>query len=736
MAKNILIVESPAKASTIEKYLGKDFKVLASYGHVRDLPSKNGSVDVDNDFKMNYQVSKDSEKNIRAIITALKTAETLYLATDLDREGEAISWHVWEEVKNRLKKKADKIQLKRIAFTEITKPALQHAVNNPRELSMNMINAQQARRALDYLVGFNLSPVLWRKVRGGLSAGRVQSVALRLICERENDIEAFKPQEYWSIEADFATPENKMLTARLYTYSGNKVEKFSFTDEKSAKEVEKALLTLNYTLTDVEKKKSRRFPAPPFITSTIQQEASRKLRFSAKKTMMLAQRLYEAGYITYMRTDSVHLAQEALNTIRNVIDDKYGKDYLPKEPNFFKNKSQNAQEAHEAIRPTNATRSPASLTVEDDQRKLYDLIWKRTIACQMTPAQLDKTALNISSDCKKHIFRATGSIITFQGFLKVYKEGLDDNAKDDTAEGLLPMVNQNDHMDMKELKPEQHFTEPPPRYSEATLVKSLEEHGIGRPSTYASIIATIQDRGYVRQEKRRFMPEDVGRIVNKFLTEHFTQYVDYDFTAKMENDLDAIANGDHGWKETLRNFWSPFKALVDDKIESVKKSDITSEETNEVCPTCKEGKLTIRLGRFGRFKGCNRYPECKHTEPLDGKKEESEREPPKETGVDCPECKKGAIVERKSRRGKIFYSCETYPKCKYALWDLPLNIPCKECNWPLTTTKETKRYGVVKKCPNCDWQDPPKPEPKSKKPAAKKKTPAKKKTAAKKTTKK
>ncbi len=748
--KNLVIVESPAKSKTIEKYLGPDFKVLASYGHVRDLPSKNGSVNPDEDFSMNYQVNPDSEKNIKAIVTALKSAETLYLATDPDREGEAISWHVWEEAKNRLSaKKLAELKVHRVVFTEITKTAVTYAIKNPRDIAMSMVNAQQARRALDYLVGFNLSPVLWRKVRRGLSAGRVQSVALRLVCDREDEIDAFKPEEYWTIAGLFngAQDSQKLLDfpAKLHTFKGKRVEKFSFTDEKTATSVVSTLNGHNYYIADVEKKQTKRRPAPPFMTSTIQQDAARRLYFSAKKTMMTAQRLYEAGHITYMRTDSVNLAQEAINGLRDAIATKYGAEYLPEKPNFYKSKQQNAQEAHEAIRPTNPANAPGSLKLEPDQAKLYQLIWQRTMACQMAPAKIDQTALVIQpKDDDAHIFRATGSVIVFPGFLKAYgmvanEDGTPANDKD----VLLPPLKKGDDVDVREIKPEQHFTEPPPRYSEASLVKTLEEYGIGRPSTYAAILSTIQDRGYVRLEQRRFHPEDVGRVVTNFLAEHFETYVDYDFTANMEEELDAISRGEKDWKPTLRDFWAPFKTRVDDKIESVKKSDVTSESTGETCPTCNKGELLIRLGRFGKFKGCNNYPECKHTEPLEGR-EAPERAAPVDTGVQCPSCKKANMVERKSRRGKIFYSCESYPTCKYATWDKPMAKPCPTCAWPITTEKETKRFGRVEKCPqeDCDWQDPPAPAKKAgaatktKKPAAKKtvaKKPAAKKVAVKKT---
>jgi DNA topoisomerase I len=733
---NIVIVESPAKSKTIEKYLGKDFKVMASFGHVRDLPSKNGSVDTDNDFNMNYKVSPQSEKVMKDITKAVKAADKLYLATDPDREGEAISWHVLEELKHRIKD-MDKKEVYRIQFNEITKTAVKHAVANPRELAMDMIDAQQARRALDYLVGFNLSPVLWRKVRTGLSAGRVQSVALRLVCEREDAIEAFNPEEYWSMEADFATPSGDTILSRLVTLDGVKQEKFSINNEKDAKAAEKSLNGLDYSVKSLKKKQVQRRPFAPFITSTLQIDASRKLRFSAKKTMSVAQRLYEAGLITYMRTDSVVIAQEAITAVRDTISNMYGADYVPENPNFYKTKSQNAQEAHEAIRPTDFNKLGKDLKLEDDQFKLYELIWKRTVSSQMAPAKLDQTSLTIADTSGKNEFRASGSIIVFAGFLKAYQVAVESGDSTD-KDKLLPSVTEADIMDLKKLMPEQHFTEPPPRYSEATLVKALEENGIGRPSTYASIISTIQDRGYVSQEKRRLTPEDVGRIVNKFLVEHFSKYVDLGFTADMENTLDEISRGEKKWKPVLEEFWSPFKTQIDDKIESVQKKDVTTEKTGEKCPTCGKGELLIRLGRYGKFKGCDQYPECKHIENIGGKND-APKEPPKSTGIKCPQCDTNDILERKSRRGKIFYGCGGYPKCKYALWNKPIEEPCPSCGNSFITMKETKRDGVTKICPNeeCGWQDPPAKEKKAKAPAkkkavAKKKAPAKKKTIKKK----
>jgi DNA topoisomerase-1 len=731
LSRNVVIVESPAKAKTIEKYLGKDFKVLASFGHIRDLPSKDGSVDPDNDFALNYVVPKESQKHIKAIADAVKQADTIYLATDLDREGEAISWHVLDELEKRLKGLVGK-EVKRIEFTEITKSAIQNAVANPRTLAMPLVDAQQARRALDYLVGFTLSPVLWRKVRSGLSAGRVQSVALRLICEREDEIEAFVAQEYWSIQGLFNASGTE-LPGKLWQYAGEKVEKFTFTNEEETTKAVTTLQQQTYSVSALEQKNTNRRPAPPFITSTLQQEASRKLGFGARRTMQAAQRLYEAGYITYMRTDSLSLSQDALNGLRRTIGNMFGDKYLPAKPNFYKSKSKNAQEAHEAIRPSDAGLTSDALNVdEDDQRRLYDLIWKRAIACQMAPATLKQTAITLSSADKQHAFRATGSVVVFDGFMKVYME---DAGEKDT---ILPAVEEGQELPLISVDGSQHFTEPPARYSEASLVKALEENGIGRPSTYAAIVSTIRDRGYVRLEQRRFYPEDVGRIVNKFLTEHFPKYVDLNFTAEMEEELDEIARGEREWKPMLREFWSPFKTLVDEKIQSVKKSDVTTERTGRTCPTCNKGELVIRLGRHGRFIGCDNYPECKHTEPLEGTAEADADKPQpqlEDTGVTCPKCKEGSLVERKSRRGKTFYSCSTYPKCDYAVWDKPIETPCPECNHPITTVRERKT-GDVTKCPNCNWQDPPMTEAEKKRAEAAKERWAKRKKTTKTTRKK
>ena len=550
MSKNLVIVESPAKAKTIEKYLGKDFQVLASYGHVRDLIPKEGAVDPSNDFAMKYEVIDRNQRHVQAISKALKTADTLYLATDPDREGEAISWHLLELLKDKklIKNKA----VHRVVFHEITKKAVTEAIANPEELAINLINAQQARRALDYLVGFNLSPLLWKKIRRGLSAGRVQSPALRMIVERELEIEAFQSREYWTIDAALTVQEQN-FKAKLTQYNNEKISQFSITDAELAEKTKNALLDTadgQLLVSKLEKKQQKRNPAPPFITSTLQQEAARKLGFTTKRTMIVAQQLYEGidiggetqGLITYMRTDSVNLSIEAVEEIRQLISEKFGPENVPKEPRLFKTKSKNAQEAHEAIRPTSPRYLPSEIKdyLSIEQYKLYDLIWKRTIACQMTHATLNMVAVDLSCGNGQHIFRATGSTIAAPGFMSVYLEGKDDSKESDDKESFLPPLEEGRPVPLNEIITAQHFTEPPPRYGEASLVKSLEEHGIGRPSTYASIISTLQNREYVTLNNKRFHPSDVGRIVNKFLTEHFTKYVDYDFTANLEDELDAL----------------------------------------------------------------------------------------------------------------------------------------------------------------------------------------------------
>lgn len=648
----VVIVESPAKAKTINKYLGDDFKVLASYGHIRDLPSKDGSVDPQNDFAMLWEVDGSSKKQLKSITDALKGATDLWLATDPDREGEAISWHVEQYLKEKGKLK--NINVHRVVFHEITKTAILEAFKNPRNVDTQLVDAYLARRALDYLVGFNISPILWRKLPGARSAGRVQSVALRLICERENEIEIFKSQEYWSIQGIFDSLKNEKITANLIQLHGKKLEKLSLSSEKQAQDAVAAIKAGLFKVSKVETKQSRRNPYAPFITSTLQQDASRRLGFTAKKTMQVAQKLYEGiniggetvGLITYMRTDSVVLSQDAIGQTRGFIEKNYDKRYLPSSPRAFKSKSRNAQEAHEAIRPTSISRAPEQLKniLDNDQFRLYELIWKRTVASQMASAVMDQMEVQMASADSQTILKATGSAIAFDGFLKLYQEAKDD--QENVGNALLPYVKVGEDVVLKEVMPKQHFTQPPPRYSEASLVSQLEELGIGRPSTYASIISVLQDRNYVRLDKRRFIPEDRGRIVTAFLEKWFNQYVEYGFTADLEEKLDFIAQGQGQWKHVLTEFWKDFYST----IESMKDLSITdvidalNEELGEhfigedkSCPKCKIGHLGIRISRFGSFIGCNRYPDCDYTRPLatnDESQEVSDMPEPRELGTD------------------------------------------------------------------------------------------------------
>ena len=609
MAKNLLIVESPAKAKTINKYLGKDFEVLASYGHVRDLVPKEGAVDPEHGFAMRYALIEKNEKHVAAIARAAGKAEAIYLATDLDREGEAISWHISEILRERGLLEGRSVQ--RVVFSEITPRAIKDAVARPRALAQDLVDAQQARRALDYLVGFNLSPVLWRKVQRGLSAGRVQSPALRMIVEREEEIEAFKAREYWSLDAQLAHA-GVAFTARLSKLKGKKFEQFDVTDATTAHAARAALLAAangHLVVSEVVSKERKRRAAPPFTTSTLQQEAARKLGFATSRTMRVAQGLYEGvalgiegnvGLISYMRTDSVSLSAEALGELREVIAREFGAHALPEKPNFYQNKSKNAQEAHEAIRPTSALRTPKSVTafLNDDQRKLYELIWKRAVASQMIPATLNTVSVDLACGAD-NAFRASGTTVVDPGFLAVYEEGRDQKSDDD-EQGKLPALAAGARVPLADILAEQHFTEPPPRYSEASLVKTLEEYGIGRPSTYASIIQVLLAREYVLLDQRRFRPTDVGRAVGKFLSQHFTQYVDYDFTARLEDELDAIARGEEAWVPLLEKFWAPFKRLVDDKTESVERSEATG--AREIGIDAVSGKpVSVRLGRYGPF---------------------------------------------------------------------------------------------------------------------------------------
>ncbi|EDN70550.1 DNA topoisomerase I [Beggiatoa sp. PS] len=769
MSKNLVIVESPAKAKTIKKYLGKDFEVLASYGHVRDLLPKAGAVDTNNDFVMHYQLIERNAKHVTAISKAMKGADTLYLATDPDREGEAISWHLQEILKD--KRLLDNKPVYRVAFHEITQHAIQEAIANPRELSMDLINAQQARRALDYLVGFNLSPLLWRKVSKGLSAGRVQSPALRLIAEREQEIENFKSTEYWTIEAQ-CQKESQNFTAKLNLFENKKLKQLptDIKDEKNeinvsnteqANHIRSTLLNLaqgQLQVTKVEKKQRKRKPASPFTTSTIQQEAARKLGFTAKRTMQIAQQLYEGidtgngavGLITYMRTDSLNLAGEAVTEIREAISELYGKDNLPAKPREYKTKAKNAQEAHEAIRPTSAKCYPKDLTnaLNKEQLKLYELIWKRTIACQMIDAKLNTVAVDLACS-EGNNFRANGSTIAHPGFMIVYQESVDDKKPGNDDEKMLPVLIEKEWLKLEDIAADQHFTEPPPRFSEASLVKSLEEFGIGRPSTYASIISTLQQREYVKLEKKRFIPTDIGRVVNKLLTEHFSRYVDYDFTAKLEDQLDEVSRGEQEWIPLMHRFWSQFKTLVDEKMQTVQKKDIAQETLDEKCPQC-GSQLIIRLSKRGRFIGCSAFPNCKYTRNLANDNEAGEGalpvnaapeviegrtcpkcgsplhqkqgpyskfigcsnypnckfieslEKPVDTQVTCPNCSKGTLIKKKSRYGSFFYACSTYPTCRYAIPNEPVVEPCPNCHWPVVMVKTTKKRGTEKICPQKD----------------------------------
>lgn len=760
MSKYLVIVESPAKTRTLKKFLGKDFEILASYGHVRDLLPKEGSVDTEHDFAMKYEVLEKNSKHVEAIAKSLKKADSLYLATDPDREGEAISWHVYELMQERKLLKNKPVH--RIVFYEITKSAIKYAIEHPREISMDLVNAQQARRALDYLVGFKLSPLLWRKIRRGLSAGRVQSPALRLIVEREQEIESFKVEEYWTIHA-LCHAQEQNFQARLLTYEGEKVSQFSFTNAEQSEKVVEQLQQIakgQLTVKDVSKKQRKRQPAPPFITSTLQQDAVYKLGFTARRAMRIAQQLYEGinigtesvGLITYMRTDSVNLSQDAIDELRDFIGQRYGKHFVPKTARAYKTRAKNAQEAHEAIRPTSVKRTPEQIKeyLSDEQFKLYQLIWQRSVACQMIPATINTVSIDLRAN-DLNIFRATGSTIADPGFMTVYQVSEEEHPKAEGAsneEGnWLPELQVGDKVKLNKIEPKQHFTEPPPRYSEATLVKILEEHGIGRPSTYATIIETLQQRNYAILDKKRFHPTDIGRIVNGFLTEYFQKYVDYDFTANLEDQLDAIARGEKLWKPVLSDFWEHFYSQLTTIDKSVQRQDVTTQLLDENCPKCAK-QLSLRLGKRGRFIGCTGYPDCDYTAEANKTAAENEAEAaalqaekeligdrlcpecdsplqiksgrfgkfigcsnypkckhieslkkPISTGVSCPRCHEGEILKKNSRRGKLFFACNRYPKCDYALWNEPVPTPCPKCQFPLLTRKLGKKKGNLLICP-------------------------------------
>jgi DNA topoisomerase-1 len=670
---DVVVVESPAKAKTINKYLGGDYKVLASFGHVRDLPPKDGSVRPDEDFAMDWESEDRGERQVSEIARALKGARRLFLATDPDREGEAISWHVQEMLARRGALKG--VEVRRITFNEITKRAVQHAIAHPRDLDAPLIDAYLARRALDYLVGFTLSPVLWRKLPGSRSAGRVQSVALRLICEREAEIEAFRAREYWTVEGRFQTPQGAPFSARLTHLDGKKLDQFDLPDEASAMRAKATVEAGSFSVASVEKRRVRRNPPPPFTTSTLQQEASRKLGMGAQQAMRTAQQLYEGvdirgetiGLITYMRTDGVQMAREAIADIRDHVKDAFGPNYMPAAPREYASKAKNAQEAHEAVRPTDVANTPEKIArfLDDRQRKLYELIWKRAVASQMQSAELDQTTVELADENRRTVLRATGSVIAFDGFLKLYREDEDDRAADaraglitgateDEESRTLPPMRENDPLKRGEIAANQHFTQPPPRYSEASLVKRMEELGIGRPSTYASILQVLQDRAYVKLDKRRFMPEDRGRLVTAFLVSFFERYVDSGFTAGLEEQLDDISGGRIDWRAVMRAFWDDFRRAID-ATKDLKISDVIDTLDEELgphffptkpdgtdpraCPACSGGRLGLRLGRTGAFIGCSNYPECRYTRPLavpgaDGENTTSLSEGQRELGQD------------------------------------------------------------------------------------------------------
>ena len=649
---HVVVVESPAKAKTINKYLGSDYEVLASYGHVRDLPPKDGSVEPEQGFAMLWEVDGRGDKRIKEIARSLKGADQLILATDPDREGEAISWHIVDELKQR--KALRDVPVKRVVFNEITKSAVLEAFQKPRDLDQHLIEAYLARRALDYLVGFTLSPVLWRKLPGSRSAGRVQSVALRLICEREAEIEVFRPREYWSITVDLETAAGSPFAARLTHLDGRKLDKFDLADEAAAQDAVRTLESVGrIQVSDIEEKEARRNPSPPFTTSTLQQEASRKLGFGATRTMRVAQSLYEGvelggetvGLITYMRTDGVSMSQDAIGALRDVIGSKFGSSYLPNQPRVYKTKAKNAQEAHEAIRPTDFERTPDAMRARlgADEARLYELIWQRAMASQMESARLRQMAVTIEAD-DKALLRANGSVVVFDGFMKLYQEGRDDPSREDEADKQLPPIQKGEVLTRRKVVPHQHFTQPPPRYSEASLVKRLEELGIGRPSTYASILQVLQDRDYVVLDKRRFVPEDRGRIVTAFLTSFFTRYVEYGFTAALEEQLDDISGGRKDWKAVLEEFWQAFNAVVSE-TKGLRISEVIDaldedlgphffpadesqpDKDSRLCPACGTGRLGLRLGKTGGFIGCSNYPECRYTRTLAVPQEGDDAEP-------------------------------------------------------------------------------------------------------------
>ena len=671
MGTKLVIVESPTKARTISRFLGADFVVESSYGHIRDLPTSKLGVDVEKNFEPQYIVPRKASKAVKLLKGAAKKADKIILATDEDREGEAIAWHLISAL-GLEDRPGDNIE--RIVFHEITKRAIEDALANPRDLDLNRINAQQARRILDRLVGYKLSPFLWKKIYRGLSAGRVQSAAVRLIVEREREIEAFKPEEYWTVSGIFNSKKHsEEFEANLSKIDGKPLEKFSIQNEKAAREVTDALAGASWRVGTVEKKATTKNPFPPFTTSTLQQDAFRRLGFSAKRTMVVAQQLYEGielgsegslGLITYMRTDSLNLSQDSMREAKKFLADEVGKNYALSEPRVFKTTSKGAQEAHEAIRPTDPARTPESIKqyLDHSQFRLYDLVWRRFIASQMPQALFDTTSIDIEGTPEKktgsYTFRATGQIMKFDGFLKIYPTKF--------TETTLPVLEQNEELLCKGIKPIQHFTEPPPRFTEASLVKALEENGIGRPSTYAPIISTIQSRGYVERYERRYLkPRETGLLVNDMLVEHFPEVVDIQFTARMEEELDEIAEGSKEWQPVIREFYEPFAKHLAEKYESVEKKNMI-EETDEICEKCGK-RMVIRQGRFGKFLACSGFPDCKNTKTI--------KTAPETIDMKCPKCIEGDVIIRRTKRGRIFFGCSRYPACDYASWTDPRKPP-------------------------------------------------------------
>jgi len=762
MAKNLVIVESPAKAKTLSKYLGRDFQVKASVGHIVDLPKSKLGVEIAKGFEPEYQIIHGKGKIVTELKQAAKNKENIYLAPDPDREGEAIAWHIAE----RIRDKTNRGKIHRVMFNEITKRAVQEAIKNPQDLDQNLYEAQQTRRILDRLVGYQISPLLWKKVRRGLSAGRVQSVAVRIICEREREIQAFVPVEYWSITAQLEGENPPSFSARLARIGDQRLdpEKFRVENEQQAKDLVDRLQTAAWLVRKVERKERRRFPTPPFITSRLQQEASRKLGFAPSRTMRIAQRLYEGielgsegavGLITYMRTDSTRTAPEALQAVRELVGGRYGKEYLPAQPNSYASKK-GAQDAHEAVRPTSMEYPPDRVApfLSKEELGLYTLIWNRFVASQMVPAVFDQTTVDI--EAADTTFRASGQVMKFDGFIRVYTEGRDDEPKkgeedeDDESERRLPPLREGEPLRLHELAPEQHFTQPPPRFSQATLIKELEEKGIGRPSTYASIMATILNKEYVAEDKsRRLRPTELGFLVTELLVDAFPDILNVEFTAGMENVLDQIEEGKERWRDALQRFYDPFQRDLEHADERMRDVKREGQPTDFKCPKC-DSTMVIKWGRGGEFLACSRYPECKHTRNFtrdaEGNLKIVEEEVtdevcdlcgrpmkirfgrfgkflgctgypeckgvrslvrPVPTGVNCPDCREGDIMEKRSRNGKIFFSCNRYPKCRFATWDRPIPEPCPECNAPFVVEKTTKRAGTVRRClsEGCKYQE-------------------------------